>query len=96
MLITDCGSFLIEYFLTGKPCIHLRSEDFKGNKLVREICKNYYETQTVEELEKYLHLLINEKQDPKMEDRKNALKELSFVNNYCAKNILEDIIKDIG
>lgn len=96
MLITDCGSFLIEYFLTEKPCIHLRSEDFKGNKLVREICKNYYETQTVEELEKYLHLLIDEKQDPKMEDRKNALKELSFVNNYCAKNILEDIIKDIG
>lgn len=96
LMITDCGSFLIEYFLTGKPCIHLVSDFFAGNELAKTICKTYYETKNINELKKYLDILINKKQDSKMSERLELREKLGLAKNYCAKNILEDIIKETG
>lgn len=96
MLITDCGSFLIEYFVTQKPCIHLLSEKFKGNNFVQQICKTYYEAKNINEFNEYLDILINRGQDPKKPEREEVLAKLNLTGTYCAKNILEDIIKDIG
>ena len=96
MLITDCGSFLIEYFVTQKPCIHLLSEKFKGNNFVQQICKTYYEAKNINEFNEYLDILINRGQDPKKPEREEVLAKLNLTGTYCAKNILEDIIEDIG
>ena len=96
LMITDSGSFLIEYFVTQKPCIHLLSEKFKGNNFVQQICKTYYEAKNINEFNEYLDILINRGQDPKKPEREEVLAKLNLTGTYCAKNILEDIIKDIG
>ena len=36
-MITDCGSFLTEYFVTENPVIHLVSEHLKPNATIKEI-----------------------------------------------------------
>lgn len=95
LMITDCGSFLIEYFVTGNPCIHLKSEAFKGNSLVKNICSTYYETTNLEELKENLDKVLLKKEDTMRNERLKLLEELNFKNNYCAQNIIEDLINDL-
>lgn len=92
-MITDCGSFETEYFLTKKPLIHLKSdiEPTPFNPAVQKIVDSCYEAQDFDELEKILDEVIIKNNDYKINDRKKVYKELSYENNYAAKNILKDI-----
>ena len=96
-LITDCGSFLTEYFLTKKPVIHLLSDcAYEKNYSVQKIEKSYYQARSIEELNQYLDEIIIKKNDPKKQERLETLKELGLENNYCAKNIINDITRDLN
>ena len=92
-MITDCGSFETEYFLTKKPLIHLKSdiEPTPFNPAVQKIVDSCYEAQDFDELEKILDEVIIKNNDYKINDRKKVYKELGYEINYAAKNILEDI-----
>ena len=92
-MITDCGSFETEYFLTKKPLIHLKSdiEPTPFNPAVQKIVDSCYEAQDFDELEKILDEVVIKNNDYKINDRKKVYKELGYENNYAAKNILEDI-----
>lgn len=94
-MITDSGSFLNEYLLTKQPLIHLVSEKFIGNESVREICKGYYDAFNIEDLNKCMDEIIIKRNDPKKEYRLNLIKELRLDNNFCAQNIIKDIISDL-
>lgn len=94
MLITDCSSFLGEYFMTGNPVIHLISPEAKPfNETIKKIVKNYYKAGTLEELKDLLNKLPQN--DIMKEQRENALENLGYKNNYAAKNLLDDILKQI-
>lgn len=96
-MITDCGSFLTEFLMTEQPVIHLVSDmAVEYNNSVKKIVKSYYQAHNIEELDRYLEEIILKKQDPKKEERLSVLEELGLKNNYCAKNILEDIIGDLS
>ena len=91
-MITDCGSFLTEFFMTEQPVIHLVSPHASEyNDSVKKIVKSYYQAHNIEELEKYLQEVILDKKDPKKQERLKVLEELGLKNNYCAQRILEDI-----
>ena len=95
MLITDCSSFLGEYFMSGNPVIHLISEKAKPyNETVKQIVENYYPARNLEELQKLLEDLPQN--DWMKEQREKALEKLNYKNNYAAKNILDDILKQIS
>jgi len=50
-MITDCGSFLTEYFVTEKPVIHLISEKSYGyNPSAEAVVENYYKANNLEEI----------------------------------------------
>ena len=93
-MITDCGSFETEYFLTKKPLIHLKSdiEPAPFNPTVEKIVNSCYEANNFNELEKILNEVLIKNNDYKIQDRKKVYDELDYENNYAAKNILEDII----
>ena len=93
-LITDCGSFETEYFLTQKPLIHLKSniDPTPFNPSVDKIVKSCYEAENFDELEKILNEVLIKNNDYKSDQRKKVYKELGYENNYAAKNILEDIL----
>ncbi len=97
LLITDCGSFLTEYFMTSNPVIRLVSEHANEyNDSVKEIVKTYYNVYKNEDLVKRLNELLFEDKDPLKDKRKETLKKMSLSDNFAAKNILDDIKKELG
>ena len=54
-LVTDCGSFLLEYLYTGKPLIHLVSTQGAGYSAFGErVVEGFYKARDVDELEQHL------------------------------------------
>ena len=95
MLITDCSSFLGEYFMTGNPVVHLISEFATPyNDTINQVIKNYYHASNVEDLERLLGELPE--QDKMRNQRIRAVEELGYKNNYASQNILDDLIQTIG
>ena len=94
-MITDCGSFLTEYFVTENPVIHLISDEFTPNPTIKEIDKTYYTAHNSEELEKHLNDVILNKNDYKKQDRIELLQKLNLKDNSSAKRIVDDILNNI-
>ena len=94
-MITDCGSFLTEYFVTENPVIHLVSEHLKPNATIKEIDETYYTAHNADELIKYFHQVIIDKYDYKKEDRIKLLEKLNLKNNSSAERIINDILSDV-
>lgn len=91
-MITDCGSFETEYFLTGKPLIHLKSDNaVPFNPSVQNIVENYYNVTNLSELEQALDNVLIKNNDYLKEKRAAALKQYGYQDNYAAQNILNDI-----
>lgn len=91
-LITDCGSFITEYFVTGNPVIHLRNPkatDYNGlNDVVKEV---YYKVWNQDELKKVLDLIIEQKQDPLKQKRKILFDELGLEKLNASRKIIKDL-----
>ncbi len=95
-MITDCGSFLTEFFLTKMPVIRLKSPDcVPCYDFVEKIISSYYNAVNERELEKHFNEVILNKNDYKKQERLELLHELGFENNYCAQNIYLDIKKEL-
>ena len=90
-MITDCGSFLTEYFFTKQPCIHLVSEYFNGNENVNKICETYYNVHNLEEMNKVFEEVLIKKNDKKKQERLELLESLNYPNS--AEIIVEDLAK---
>ena len=96
-MITDCGTFLTEFFLTKMPVIHLVTPDsvpFIDH--INKISATYYRAQNEDELEKYFNEVIINKNDYMKEKRLELLDKLDFANNYSALNIYNYIKQELG
>lgn len=95
-MITDCGSFLTEFFLTKQPVIHLVSNNaIPYNPSAKKIVETYYQAHNIDELENFLKTVIIDKNDYLKEKRLSLLKEMKLDSCYAAKNILDDIEKEL-
>ena len=93
LMITDCGSFQTEYFMTQKPCIYLKSEKgFPFNTTVKTIVENYYTVKNENELKIILEKVLENDNDFMKEQRLKAFEKLKLNKNYAAKNIIDDIL----
>ena len=93
LMITDCGSFLGEYFFTGKPLIHLISQDAQPyNETINNIIKYYYKAHNLTELETYMKDLISEK-DMMKQERQEAIEK--YTHSNASIKIKEDIISKL-
>lgn len=95
-LITDCGSFLTEYFVSENPVIHLISDKFTPNPTITEIDKTYYCAHNWEEFNKLFNDVIIEKNDYKKDERIQLLKKLGLKDDTSAKRIIDDILSVTG
>lgn len=93
MMVTDCSSFLGEYFVTGKPLIHIMSEKSQFRNSENPILKAYYRVENIEDLENLLNKLPQE--DYMKDLRTELLEQSGLKNNYCAESIMHDILKEI-
>lgn len=89
LMITDCSTFLLEYAATQKPLIRLASKDMpEFNNTTQETVKNYYNAENIEDLKKYLDMILLENSDPlkaKREDKN------SFVHENSSRKIIETL-----
>jgi len=94
MLITDCSSFLGEYFMTEMPVIHLISKDAKPyNNTINQIIKHYYKATNLEELKLLLEQIP--KNDFMKEERIKALNILGYKNTTASENIYNNILQKL-
>ena len=73
-LITDCGSFLVEYFPTKKPVISLASNlAIQPCYALKRILSNYYRVYNLEELKDVLGTVVLHDKDLKRKEREIAI-----------------------
>ena len=89
-LITDCISFLADYFPTGNPVIHLRSkkQTRKFNEFGNYIIEQYYQVFNNSELEKTFSQIIVEGYDPKKSEQLKKKDELNISEKFSASKII--------
>lgn len=97
LMITDCCSFLTEYFATGKPLIHLISPKRKITPMppMSEMFDCFYKANDLKEMFMLFDKLIINNDDPMKEKRVKVLKKLNLLGNNAAQNIVDDLIKTI-
>ena len=96
-LITDCGSFLIEYLLTKQPVIHLRNP--KGVDYIesaRIAMESYYDVWNQNELANIFEELLIKCNDTKRTHREKVISELGLNNLNATDNVMQIIKNDLG
>ena len=99
-MITDCGSFIGEYFPSGKPCIYLfnpRKERQRDvyTPLAQKILDTYYIANSQDELDKYVLEVIKNGNDIKAQARNKAVSEEFPDIGHAGRTIvkyLEDVL----
>lgn len=96
-LITDCGSFLLEYFCTGKPLIHLKSAfcQSKPYPFMQEIFDTFYQVKSNNELYNIFDEILLKNNDPLIDERNKLLNKNNLTNNYTAQKIIDDLYGEI-
>ena len=96
-MITDCSSFCTEYFFTGKPLLHMISENSRPHSaLNRLVNKNHYSIFNQATLEKYLDEILVKKNDFLKDVRLKALKDIFPNSPDSAKNIIKYIKEELA
>lgn len=93
MMITDSSSFLGEYFITGKPLIHLLSKKSQFQKSENPILKCHYRVESLNELKYVLEKLPYD--DYKKTCRLELLEKMDLNKKPASRRILEDILNQI-
>lgn len=97
LLITDSDSFLLEYFCTQKPIIHLISSNCKINvsEFSKPIFETFYKVTNKEELIHSLNSILIDNNDPKKSERQIVLNNSNLLSDLASEKILQNIYEDL-
>lgn len=94
VLITDCSSVDIEYFITGKPVIYCYRDSVKFNEFADQLYSGAYQAGTWQEVEKYV-LDLKNGIDPLKEKRQQLVEKLLGTDfEKISAQIVKEIKKD--
>lgn len=93
LLVTDSCSFLTEFGATGKPILHLRRAD---NGVVylppsEKLFATYYRAGEAREMECWLERLLENGEDPRREERLEALRKARISGNDASGAIVDHL-----
>ena len=96
-LITDCGSFLVEYACTGNPIIHLISPTRKvfAQNGLEKVFDTYYQSCDAQDLYRLLQEVVLDSKDPKRGVRMAAIRAAGLCETDAAAQVvkyLEDLL----
>ena len=100
-IIHDCGSFLPEYFYTGKPiCYMLASEDAKKaqfDEWGQTLIDHTYQAYSEDDITHFIEDVVIKGQDPMKEERQRFARDKIMVNYPNASQyIVDSIAKLLG
>lgn len=94
MMITDCSSFLGEYFMTQNPLIHLMSQSPQFNNSKNPILKTFYRAYSLDDMKTLLETLPQN--DTKKDLRAEVFEQSGLKGNNASQKIVDDIINQIN
>lgn len=96
-LITDCGSFKLEYFYSGKPILNLLPDyiDHPPYSFMKPVLKSLYEIKNNDELVSCIETVILNKNDYKKEERYFLLDSLKLTDKTSAQRIYDNLMQDL-
>ncbi len=90
LLITDCASFLVEYFPSKHPVIQPRTRiSPKFLPMVKTITDTYYQPHNLKDLKKLFKLILEENKDTLKEKREKTIEEMNFLGEKTSTRILK-------
>ena len=98
-MITDCGSFLVEFPMTGRPLIRLipKELDYPLFPAFKKLYDSFYEARNLDEMYAVFSQVLERGEDPKKEARLNAVRELGLMGDgTSAGRIMEKLRKICG
>ena len=97
--IQDCGSFLVEYFYTGKPCCYMLKspKDVKSKfaPLGQECLKNCYLAYDTDKIDEFVRQVVQGNDDPKKQAREDFAKTVMVNYPHSASCALRRICEGI-
>lgn len=92
-LITDCGSFLVEYPSTGNPIIHLISSTCGASvpKPSKILFDSFYQVHSLDEMYECFEVVVNKGLDPLRDNRMKAIREAGLFETKAAGNIMDHL-----
>lgn len=100
-LIHECGSFMIEYLYSQKPCLYVIKDYDKyyssQNKLGQNALDCHYQTETIEGIKNFIHQILFQNKDIKAQQRADFYKAnlIPPYNHTVSVNIYEDIVNSL-
>lgn len=96
-LITDCGSFLVEFPMTGKPLIRLIPKQFYYPLFpaFEKLYDSFYVARNLDEMYAAFTQVLERGEDPKKEARLNAIRELGLMGNGTAAERIMAKLREI-
>ncbi len=98
-MITDCGSFLAEFPMTGQPLIHLVPDyqDFPTHPMFDKLLASFYTVHNLDEMYSAFEMVLERGEDPKKADRIKAVRELGLIGGKTsAERIMEKLQEVCG
>lgn len=97
-LITDCGSFLVEYACTKHPIIHLISSNVKINPhpVSAKLFATYYQAHNWDEFIGHFDKVVLKGHDSQKAERLKVVTEMNLLDVNAAKNIVEYLDKEFA
>ena len=97
--IQDCGSYLVEYVYTGKPCCYLLHSRADMNRkfapLGRKCLSVCYLAERKEEIRDYIERVVLRGEDERRSERRCLMSEIMVEYPYAAKKACERIIEKL-
>ena len=89
LMITDCASFLVEYFPSTHPVIHLRNKfSPKFLPMLKTITDCYCQAYNLDELKQFFELLLEKNNDILRQKRLETIDKMKFLDEKTSKRIL--------
>lgn len=93
-LMTDAGSFLLEYLVTEKPVLYLcNPKGFGLNEQGQAVVQNYYSANNVDDISHFIDMLLKG-EDPKFDQRKSAISFFfNGLDGCCGQRVVKHLIE---
>lgn len=97
--IQDCGSFLVEYLYTKKPCCYMlkRPEDVdeKFSDLGKDCLKRYYLSYNMKDIDRFIDEIVEKGNDYMKAEREDFAEYIMVNYPYASKIAVESIKRSI-
>ena len=96
-LITDCGSFLVEFPMTGKPLIRLipKELDYPLFPAFEKLYNSFYEARNLDEMYAAFAQILERGEDPKKEARMKAVQDLGLMGEKSSAERIMEKLREI-